>query len=271
MTDINGTVVGIQGREVDDTAPSDGYALIWDEGDTKWKPKPNGLNRQYFTSSGTWTCPEGITSILIIACGGGSGGSAGFAGTFDYVNDYGPVGINAIQVISTLIVIPGTVYTIIIGAGGIGGTGSHIITPYPPSSNTIVVERSEPTAGGSTSFSQDETVLFSVRGATLFEIPTNVFINTYNDGYQGLPALAYIEGNGGLGGLAGPQGNGGNGGDGAVSLSGGPAVASNGFNAGDNTGAGGGCGGNCGFDDFPCDCTAGNGGNGGSGYMYIIY
>ena len=30
-----------------------------------------GLTTVYFTSSGTWTCPDGVTNILVIAAGGG--------------------------------------------------------------------------------------------------------------------------------------------------------------------------------------------------------
>lgn len=38
MTDINGTVVGIQGRDVDSAAPNDGDVYRWDAGTSKWVP-----------------------------------------------------------------------------------------------------------------------------------------------------------------------------------------------------------------------------------------
>lgn len=39
MSDVNGTVVGLQGRDVDSAAPSDGDVLTWDNGASKWTPQ----------------------------------------------------------------------------------------------------------------------------------------------------------------------------------------------------------------------------------------
>ena len=38
MSDLNGTVVGIQGRDVDSAAPNDGDVYRWDAGTSKWVP-----------------------------------------------------------------------------------------------------------------------------------------------------------------------------------------------------------------------------------------
>jgi len=38
MSDLNGTVVGIQGRDVDSAAPNDGDVYRWDAGASKWVP-----------------------------------------------------------------------------------------------------------------------------------------------------------------------------------------------------------------------------------------
>jgi len=272
MTDINGIVVGLQGNPVDPESPTDGYVLTWDGDDGYWAPRPvsqpsTGLNKEYFTTSGTWTCPAGITSILIVACGGASGGAAGRGS-----GGGGSSGINAIQVMTLVSVTPGVTYTITIGAGGIGGTGDKITQPDNYTSPTTLINYVLPTSGNSTYFSYSGTILFSVKGATALINSPDSFINTYNNGSDGSTAVSgTFSGQGGFGGLAGPQGNGGNGGNGAKSTGGTPATASNGSNAGANTGAGGGGGGGCGNQGTPYTSTGGDGGNGGSGYMYIVY
>lgn len=73
-----------------------------------------------FTSSGSWTAPAGITSILVSAAAGGGGGS-GSNGT----TNGGEGGGGGQAVISDLLtVVPGTVYTITIGAAGAAGAST---------------------------------------------------------------------------------------------------------------------------------------------------
>ena len=87
---------------------------------------------QEFASSGTWTAPEGVYQVYIVACGGSGGGGGG--GTTSYINqyiyDYGEVtryagtgGSGSVsEVISALIdVSPQTAYSITIGAAGTAG------------------------------------------------------------------------------------------------------------------------------------------------------
>lgn len=38
------------------------------------------LNRAYFTESGDWLVPKGVTHVILIGCGAGGGGSGGAAG-----------------------------------------------------------------------------------------------------------------------------------------------------------------------------------------------
>lgn len=38
MSDVNGTVVGIQGRAVDSATPNNGDVLTWDSGNSEWTP-----------------------------------------------------------------------------------------------------------------------------------------------------------------------------------------------------------------------------------------
>jgi hypothetical protein len=68
---------------------------------------------QLFASSGSWTCPAGVTRAKITVFGGGGGGT--FSGC-DGKGGLGGVGWNYFTVT------PGTTYTVTIGAGGAGVT-----------------------------------------------------------------------------------------------------------------------------------------------------
>ena len=74
-----------------------------------------------FTSSGTWVCPQGVTSIQVQAYGGGGGG--GYGGSANG-NGGGGGGGGAYTINPTVTVIPGTSYTITVGTGGAGGSTS---------------------------------------------------------------------------------------------------------------------------------------------------
>jgi hypothetical protein len=67
---------------------------------------------QEFTSSGSWTCPDGVYSVEALCVGGGGGGSSGYSG-----------GGGAV-VRRRIPVVPGTTYTLTIGAGGSAGSSS---------------------------------------------------------------------------------------------------------------------------------------------------
>ena len=196
--------------------------------------------KKEFTSSGTWTCPAGVTKIITIGCGGGAGGS--YDGTYT-----GGGGSEAVLYI--LDVVPNTSYTVTIGAGGAGGTVSVIPGLGGASSiGTIVTWEG---AGFIRS-----TEAYSGAGATQ-SIRDGDYGNCSGGGNNdycggpsnrfdpGIPNLDYGSGSGGAGGF-------GDGADGGVSSVGGSAAA--------NTGAGGGAG-----------DAAENGGAGGSGYIEIIW
>ena len=91
-------------------------------GSTVFPAASSGLVPKYqeFTSGTTsWTAPAGVTQVecLLVAGGGGSGG----AGTASAVPGAGGGG----QVVKQfLTVVPGTSYSVVIGAGGAGGAGA---------------------------------------------------------------------------------------------------------------------------------------------------
>lgn len=74
-----------------------------------------------FTSSGTFTVPDGVTKIWVTACGGGAGGNGGYHGSSEV--DYGGAGGNGGSCIirEPFAVTPGESILISIGAGGAAG------------------------------------------------------------------------------------------------------------------------------------------------------
>ena len=75
-----------------------------------------------FTASGSWTCPEGVTTVYIDACGGGGGGAYSSPGATG-----GGGGGGAAAVIGASIsVTPGVTYPVTIGGPGAAGTSSSV-------------------------------------------------------------------------------------------------------------------------------------------------
>lgn len=299
-------VVGLQGVAVSDETPTDGYVLTYSSSDDGyWAPKPvvsSGLRKEYFTNDGYWTCPENVTSILLIGAGGGGGGGGGGRNTHGGVQQPtqgqgGAGGGGSIQSSISLSVIPGLIYNIIIGEGGLGGDGAQngasfdngvaglnggntefkyendILASFtgagPGAGGSYIVDTRLASIGGpniATAYLYSENRLNLPAGyggtctSSSFSLPgQNNYIGNYIPGVSGSGSSTYVPG---AGGGAGPQGNGGNGGDGG-------STPTNGQSAGDNTGAGGGGGGGGGT--LGMGVEAGDGGAGGSGYLYIIF
>lgn len=76
--------------------------------------------KQVFTTSGTWTAPEGVKTVWLTASGAGGGGGGIAASTF---SGAGGGGGGNISISAVAAVVPGTAYTVTIGTGGAGGTG----------------------------------------------------------------------------------------------------------------------------------------------------
>lgn len=70
-----------------------------------------------FTSTATWTCPAGVTTVYIDACGGGGGGAYG---TLNATGGGGGGGAQAVRR-SAISVSPGQTYIITVGLGGVAG------------------------------------------------------------------------------------------------------------------------------------------------------
>jgi hypothetical protein len=276
----NPTVVGLQGNPVNSSAPTNAYVLTWDATDGYWVARPTaatytGLRSASFTSSGTWTCPAGITNVLVIAAGGGGGGGGGNYG----YGASGGAGGGSLQQVAYVSVTPGDNYTVTVGAGGTGGAGgtSGVAAGYGTDGGntsfgslfvTIGAGASANGAGGWNIGGQNSEGNENINGLIAAGGPTqshgnyNVMsLGTSTPYAGGAPGPASGTPVGGGGGGAGPAGAGANGGEVVVSS---PGQA--GSNAAANTGAGGGGGGT----GYPSQ-NGGAGGNGGSGYLYVIY
>jgi hypothetical protein len=77
---------------------------------------------QIFTSTGTWVAPTGVETIDIFLVGGGGAGAGG--GSSSYRNGGGGGGGAVIE--RPLTVVPGTTYTVTIGAGGATNSGDSL-------------------------------------------------------------------------------------------------------------------------------------------------
>jgi len=194
-----------------------------------------------------WVCPNDVTSVELIMCGGGrgtTGGSATLSGS-------GSAGSVFYEVLT---VVPGTTYTITIGAGGVGGTANGGV----------------PSAGVASSFGN----LFTAAGATTTSAgglgggggSGSVYITTPTTG------TPYVSGYALLQGQPGAFGYGGGGGGAASSVFNGTYTSialgwgTNGggranVNGQANTGGGAGA----------SSLSSGNGFSGGSGIAVIKY
>ena len=118
-----------------------------------------------------WTAPERVTCIILEGCGGGGGGGGGANGSTT-ANAYatgGGGGGGAQRQVVVVLVTPGTVYEIVVGAGGQGGPAAVSNNPGSDGGD-----------GGDTIFREKAsgTVLARFKGATggrggfLFVSPT---------------------------------------------------------------------------------------------------
>jgi len=204
------------------------------------------LTSETFLTSGSWTCPAGVTSVIVKMFGGGAGGGKGGAAT-----GAGKHAGAAQERVFYLDVIPNTTYTVTIGVAAKGAPNGA----YGYSDNGKAALFGSKSADGATSaYHASSEYQFGFVGGTLSAPLTSPWGIRYSGGDYG--------GTGGKGGFNGPYGVGGSGGKGSNSAS----AGYNGSSAGANTGAGGGEGGiNAGAG------ANGEGGDGGTGKCIVIW
>ena len=150
-----------------------------------------------FTTSGTWTCPAGVTSIQVEAYGAGGGG--GYGGTTTNRQGGGGGGGGGYSKNTSITVIPGTTYIITIGSAGAGGSTSTGATANGGN-------------GGNTTATFGTTTITANGG-----IGGKGYINGSTGGTGGTGTIF----NGGAGGLGDGTGSGGGGGCGGTTSNGG--------------------------------------------------
>lgn len=87
----------------------------------EWDAPATNHGKQVFTSSGSFTVPEGITTVYVSAAGGGGGGGASGATTGSSGSGGGGGGAGQHCIYNAVSVTAGETYTITIGSGGSSG------------------------------------------------------------------------------------------------------------------------------------------------------
>ena len=207
-----------------------------------------------FTATGvhTWTVPDGVTSVSAV-CVGGGGGGAGNDGTLDMGGGGGGLSYK-----NSIVVTPGQILTITVGAGGSGGSSAAGGT------------------GGDSSIAQSGITLLHAGGGGG---GTGLSGGTLNNGGSGGSTLGYDGGGdgggagtasgnsigGGGGGAGGYSGNGGDGGTTLTNPTAGAGGAGGGGDRGATAGGGGGGVGILGEGSNGAAATGGGGDGGGGG------
>ena len=75
-------------------------------------------NSAVFNASGSWTCPAGVTRVMLVGAGGGGGGEGAMASPASSAWQGGSGGGGSGAIVHSVTVVPGTAYTVTIGAGG---------------------------------------------------------------------------------------------------------------------------------------------------------
>lgn len=96
----------------------------------------SGPRVQRFLTTGTFSVPAGVSTVLVTMCGGGGGGSGGVNGPWDGVGYTGrPGGSSYTLYRHSVSVISGEVVPVTVGAGGAGGVGDSVAdNSYSPPS-----------------------------------------------------------------------------------------------------------------------------------------
>jgi hypothetical protein len=100
----------------------EGAGIALNGADRSQLSKAFGARRAVFTSSGSWLCPIGVTQVMVSGCAG-AGAGGGVVANARTAGAGGQAGGGAIRQIVTTV--PGTVYSVIIGAGGTGVVGGN--------------------------------------------------------------------------------------------------------------------------------------------------
>ena len=220
---INASTIAFEGTLPSQTGNAGEY-LTTDGTVASWASIVSGINAaDVFASSGNWTCPAGVTKVLVSVVGGGGGGRGYNTTTGTGAGDGGRGGHG----FGVLTVTPGTVYTVTVGSGG-NGTVSSSSPANGTARGTSTFSTISATGGDGGTFSDgadgscssaDATLRKTVGGSTVF-IVGGSSSRAANSGTSGIAYAITSElgaGASGSGGAA-SAGNGAGGVGGAVAL-----------------------------------------------------
>jgi len=222
-----------------------------------------------FTSSTTWTCPAGLTSVAVQCWGGGGAGGS----SIENSSSSGGGGGGAYSA-ATVSVTPGTVYNINVGGGGVANTtvGSSVGGGDSWFTNTAtgtLLVLALGGGGGSIVFGNGGVGRGGAGGASASGVGTT----KYSGGAGGKSSNTASGGGGGSSAGTGANGNGG-GASGSSAGAGGVAVAGGGAGGAGNTGSGSGTAGSAPGGGGGGSRSGGgqqDGARGGSGQVVLTY
>lgn len=154
---------------------------------------------QTFSTTGTWTCPAGVTSVQVECWGaGGAGGSAVGTSTNSRRAAAGG-GAGGAYVISTISVVPNTIYTVTVGTGGVSSTSNGVSVAGGDSwfsTNTTIIAKGGAGANSLVCTSSSDLTSSGGVGTTTGSIGTTVYRG--GDGASGTsPSSTGFSGGGG--------------------------------------------------------------------------
>lgn len=225
-----------------------------------------------FTTPGTyqWTCPANVTSVCVVAVGGGQGGTYGDSGS----NTGGSGG--SLAYMNNMPVTPGVAYTLVVGSGSVGASAANTSPSSGNESKITTDSLTKCLAKGGGASGSVGTATFA-GGVGKFGTGSQYGSGAGAGGYSGTGGNAVAGSTNGIAGTggAGGSGAGGNGGGGSLGGAGGGGVGlyGQGTNGGGGTqsgsnasGGGGGSGGTNGANTT--GASAGGNSYGGAGGLY---
>ena len=224
-----------------------------------------GQTIETFTSSGTWICPAGITTVKVECWGGGGAGGSAAGNNSNAKRATAGGGAGGSYASSIIMVTEGASYSISVGAGGIA----------PVSSPLSFVNRQRSPPGLSSSISINENILVNANGGQggLCGVATSSHSGANGGGVGNITGnigdILFKGGNGSNSSsdVTAAGGYGGGGGSSASSTNNG--ISSNnriGANAGAIGGGNGANGANFGTSNWAKSAAQGSGGGGGGGH-----